>query len=101
MATQSIFDLLQTLQKLYSEMALNAVRQNWLELPKQQGEANSLAALIQAQSWETISKGQRIAVSSMIEKILASQKTIKGEIADWQSDIAPLLASFDARPPGQ
>ena len=99
MPNTSLFELCKKLQELYSEMASNAIKQRWSELPSQQEEANLLVAILQTLSWDFISKDQRTAIAGLIKKILEDQKAIQLEVRDWQSDIAPLLASFDARPP--
>lgn len=96
-----LLGLYQELQQLHTQMAANAVCQRFIELPGQQAQADALVARIQAIPAAPLPAELRLMISGLIKTILADQKLIKTEIADWQSDIQPLLESFDAYPPGK
>lgn len=97
----SLVGLYQELQKLHAAMVKNAVCQRFTELPDQQSQVDTLVARIQTISPSSLSAEQQATISGLVRDILANQQLIKTEIADWQSDICPLLASFDAYPPGK
>lgn len=97
----SIIGLYQELQKLHAAMATNAVCQRFTELPDQQSQVDTLVAAIKTTPPSRLSAEQQAMISDLIRDILANQDRIKTEIADWQSDVAPFLASLDAYPPGK
>lgn len=98
---ETVLALYHDLHKLHTEMAASAVGQRFTELPQQQEQVNAVVTRLQSTSLSRLSAEQRAMISSAIGDILAKQQVIKSEIADWQSDILPLLASFDAHPPGK
>lgn len=100
-SSESLINLLDQLQSLFASMRASAVSQSWAEVLEHQQQANHLASLIQTQNWSHIAGANRQHVSDVIKRILVDQEKIKCEIADWKSDVAPLLASFDAHPIGK
>ncbi|MCG2578867.1 hypothetical protein LZ012_17875 [Dechloromonas sp. XY25] len=94
----SLIGLYQELQKLHAAMATNAVCQRFTELPDQQSQVDTLVARIQTIPPLRLSAEQQAMISGLIKDILANQLRIKAEIADWQNDVSPFLASFDAHP---